>query len=127
MIQGATIRRASAIRIAADATTIPASQSQAGTARARARTAAIALMSCRDGVPRSHVRCQAPLRNAHRSVTKLQKTPGKAPPDARARHRNGTVASVPQGSPASRHDPGFAGSAGELDGVVDPDLGSRLG
>src|SRR5438105_10388793 len=43
MIQGATIRRASAIRIAAETTTIPASQSQAGTVTARARTAAIAL------------------------------------------------------------------------------------
>ena len=43
MIQGATIRRASAIRTAAETTTIPASQSQAGTATARARTAATAL------------------------------------------------------------------------------------
>src|SRR5579862_2851793 len=44
MIQGATIRRASAIRTAAERTTIPESHSQAGTDTARARTAATALM-----------------------------------------------------------------------------------
>src|SRR5437763_6030736 len=48
MIHGATIRRASAIRIPAETMTIPTSHSHAGTAAARARTAATALMASGD-------------------------------------------------------------------------------
>src|SRR5438105_11661128 len=44
MIHGATMRRASAIRTAAETTTMPASHSHAGTATARARAAATALI-----------------------------------------------------------------------------------
>src|SRR6266511_466672 len=44
MIHGATIRRPSAIRTAAETTTIPVSHTHAGTATARSLTAAAALM-----------------------------------------------------------------------------------